>query len=317
MKRRLLAAALGAAALTAGVVGLTTGPAQAVTAVDLVGNFAGDARDEAFLYVAGDTPDLMVSFSGSATSRPTWTTYDYTVSGTYRPIAGNFDGDAFDEILWYAPGSAQDYIWNFTSLSAYTTRPYTVNGTYTPVAGDFTGDGTDDIVWYVPGTGQDFIWDYVADGTYTSTPFTISGRYTPVAGSFGTNATDDILWYSPGSAGDFVWDFTPGGTTYTSRALTINGTFRPIVLDKYNHGWGGEDIFWYAPGTASDFLWNFSGGTYTSTADPVSGTYYSTIAGDFLNDTYEDILWFGDTSEVFWNHRLSGSTVVKTVWTWP
>ena len=42
-------------------------------------------------------------------------------------MAGDFDGDNLDEILWYAPGPAADYLWNFTGYGTYTTRPYTVN----------------------------------------------------------------------------------------------------------------------------------------------------------------------------------------------
>jgi hypothetical protein len=314
--RRLLAAALGAVALTAGVVGFTPGQAQAVTFVDLVGNFAGDAREEAFLYTAGDVPDYMVSFSQDGTSRPVWNTYPFTVNGTYTPIAGNFDGDAYDEILWYAPGATSDYVWNFTSFTGYQTRPYTVSGNYRPIPGDFTGDGTDDIVWYVPGAGQDYIWDYNSDGSYTSVPYTISGNYTPVAGSFGTNDTDDILWYVPGAGADYLWDFNVGSTAYASRPFPINGSFRPVVLDKYNDGWTGDDIFWYSPGTGADYLWDFDGGTYTSTPDPVSSSYYSVIAGDFLGDGFDDIAWFGDTREVLWDHHSGTGGVVKTVWTW-
>lgn len=34
-----------------------------------------------------------------------------TVSGTYRPVTGNFDGNAGTEVLWYGTGSTSDFIW--------------------------------------------------------------------------------------------------------------------------------------------------------------------------------------------------------------
>jgi hypothetical protein len=304
VKRRLIAAVAGTAALTAGVVGLSPTPASAVDAADLAGNFAGDAREEMFWYVAGSTPDLMVSLSNGGVSGGALTA-DYTefaVNGTYDPIVGNFDGDAYDEILWYAPGPTRDYVWNFTDFDSYTTRPYTVNGRFTGISGDFTGDGTDDIIWYVPGSGQDYIWDYNSDGNYTSVPYTINGSYTPVAGSFGTNETDDVLWYVPGSGADYLWDFNVGSTTYASRPFPINGSFRPIVFDLWNEGWTGDDIFWYSPGAGADYVWDFLGGSYVSNPDPVNGNYYSVVAGDYFADGHDDIYWFGFTGETLWDH---------------
>lgn len=309
MKRRLLAAALGAAAMTVGVVGSSTSPANAADFADLVGNFTGDDREEQFWYAAGPGEDLLVSFSNGGTSGGNLTaeTNDHPVNGTYDPVAGNFDGDAYDEILWYAPGTGADSVWNFTSPTSHQSRPFTINGRYRPVVGDFTGDGIDEILWYAPGTAADFVWSFNSSGGYTTSPYTVNGSYQPVAGSFGTNATDDILWYAPGTARDYLWDFNPGTTTYVSRQRTINGTFRPIVLDMFADGWGGEDILWYAPGTTPDFVWDFIGGNYESYPFTVNGSYYSTPAGDFLGDGHDDITWYGDTSGYLWDFAPDGA----------
>lgn len=317
MKRRLIAAALAAGALTAGVVGASQGTAGAALGLeDLTGNFTGDDRDEILWYVAGETPDVMftVAYTGDP-AEPLGVDqfHEFTINGNYDPVVGNFDGDAYDEILWYSPGAGADSLWNFTSFTTVQSTPYTISGTYTPVAGDFDGSGVDDIIWYKPGTGADHIWRFNSSGGYTTAPYRIDGTYTPVAGSFGTNATDDIIWYRAGTGADFLWDFNPGTTTYTSRPQTISGTFQPIVLDRYNQGWGGDDIVWYRAGAGADFQWNYVAGAYTSTPESINGTYWSIISGDVFADGHDDIWWYGDERESLWDHQPpSGARVVTT-----
>lgn len=318
MKRQLLAAGLtAAAALTSGVVGLTPGTASAELGFeDITGNFTGDARDEILWYVAGIEPDPMMTLAYTGDPEFPYVPdqfHRFGVDGTYDPVVGNFDGDAYDEILWYAPGAGADSIWNFTSFTSVQSSPRTISGTYTPVAGDFNGDGIDDIIWYRPGTGQDYLWQFNSSGGYTSTAQRIDGTYTPIAGSFGTNATDDVLWYRPGTGADFLWDYNVGSTTYTSSPQTISGRFQPIVLDRYNQGWGSEDIMWYAAGSAADFQWNFVDGSYTSTPETVNSTYFSVISGDFLGDGFDDIVWYGFERESLWDHQPpSGGRRIST-----
>ncbi|NES72120.1 MAG: hypothetical protein F6K24_46470, partial [Okeania sp. SIO2D1] len=64
------------------------------------------------------------------------------------------------DVLWYRPGTAQDFLWSFNSDGTFESSPFTVNGTYTPITGDFNGNLFSDILWYRPGTGQDFLWSF-------------------------------------------------------------------------------------------------------------------------------------------------------------
>jgi hypothetical protein len=308
MIKRFIAAAVAAALVVAGAVAVsssTPSAAATLSPTEVSGNFAGDAREEVFAYTAGTAPDYLVSFANQGVScgQLTWARYAHTVNGTFYPVAGNFDGDAYDEIFWHAPGAAQDYLMNFTSFTATTVIPFSVAGDYIPIAGDFTADGVDDIMWYAPGTARDAMWDFNPGGGFDDAPFTISGTYRPVAGSFGSDATDDILWYAPGTTTDYFWDFLEGTHDYEPSVLPVSGNYRPFSLDIYGDGPQGGDIFWYAPGTADDYVWDFVEGEYESTLDPVVGNYRPT-SGDYFNDGRDDILWMvpDGTRFYLWDH---------------
>jgi hypothetical protein len=312
MGKRFLAAGIAAALVMAGTVVSSPAPSSADTLspTEVSGNFAGDAREEVFSYVAGSTPDYLISFSNGGTScgQLTWARYPHVVNGTYYPVAGNFDADPYDEIIWHAPGTGQDYLMNFPSFTSSTVTPLTVNGNFVPLAGDFSGDGAEDVVWYQRGPGQDYWWDNNPDGSRDTVALTVNGSgYRPIAGSFGMDATDDIHWYAPGASVDYFWDFVQGThdiVVIEDGQYTVNGIYNPpFVLDIYADGWQGEDAFWYAPGPDTDYLWDYIGGSYTSSQRSVQGTYRPT-SGDYFSDGHDDVLWSVTTSSSFylWDH---------------
>ncbi len=183
-----------------------------------------------------------------------------------------------------------------------------VNGSYIPIVGEFRGaDGLDDILWYAPGSGAESLWVATGDPAdpfdHRSAP-SVTGTYTPVVADMDGNGLDDIIWYAPGTAPDARWMTV--GTSFVRSALTINGTFRPVVLDNLMLP---DSIFWHAPGAATDWLWSFAAnGTYSSGAYQVSGTF-KPVSGDFDSNGWGDIFWYapGSAADSRWARTSGGA----------
>ena len=311
MRRRTIVAFLAMAGAVAVSPGAGTAPAGAqvpsATAA-FSGNFAGDAREEVFLYTdlaAPEPNDSMLSFdNGGTPGGPiTITSHPQDVQGTFVPLPGDFDGDGFDEILWYGAGAAPDVLWDFTDFATHTETPIEVSGRYVPVVGDFTADGVDNVFWYAAGAAIDTIWEFDAGGTHTDHRKVVRGNYFPLVASVGKDGTDDILWYAAGPAPDTLWDFTAGTTQFTSPRWKVTGSYLPFTLDVYGDGPRGGDFFWYAPGRGTDTFWDYLRGTrIQSVVDPVNG-FYVPVAGDFFGDRQDDVLWLNDQRPFLWDHN--------------
>ena len=235
------------------------------------------------------------------------------VSGTYRPIVGNFSGDERDDIFWYAPGSGAEQLWIATGLPS---QPFTkqpgdrVNGTYTPIVGNFGGDAYEEILWYAPGTATDILWTNPA-GYFEPKNIRIDGTFMPlVMDNPGT--WDAIFWYAAGPARDALWQFL--NTTWQSTSYSINGTYQPFVLDQ--NGDFVDDIFWYAPGTTSDTLWvRRPNGGFNPYPKVVNGTY-TPLVGEWSAslDNFEDILWSNPNGgDALWTSDIEGRTTSEPV----
>ena len=239
---------------------------------------------------------------------PTGVTFSSTaeqIHGTYTPVAGDFNGDGATDIIWYAPGTANDYLWMSDSNGDHTSSSMTINGDYVPIVGEFSGDTSADILWYAPGRAHDYLTTSNGDGTFTSTRTAVNGVYTPVAGDYNGDLLTDIIWYAPGTNPDYLWMSTSGGQ-FSSSALRIDGTYTPMVGEFTGDTY--HDIIWYAPGTANDWLWTSDGDGFSSSRTTVNGTY-EPIVTDFNGDGTSDILWYGPgtATDILWLSTPSGT----------
>jgi hypothetical protein len=309
MRRRTILSVLAVAgtAVAIPVGGASPAGAQIAGSTVVVGNFAGTSGAEVFIYdpadVGGPNDQLLTFDRDQPGGTVTVSGFLHDMGPGYVPLAGDYDGDGYDEITWYGPGSLPDVRWDFTDFDAHTDTPLTVSGAnYRPATGDFTGDGVDDIFWYAPGAGTDSLWDYNSGGGFTSAVRAQGGDYRPLVASVGKDNTDDILWYAPGSTADPLWDWTLGTTLYNIKSFTVSGTYRAFTLDMFGDGWRGDDFYWYAPGPGTDTFWDYILGVREfSYTDPVSGDHVP-AAGDFFADGEDDIFWLNDNAPVLWEH---------------
>lgn len=225
------------------------------------------------------------------------------VSGSYTPVAGDFNADGVDDVIWYAPGPTQDYLWQGTVYGRFVGRPISVGGRgYVPVAGDFDGNGTDDVLWYKPGgTGRDdILWRGKRNGTFTGSSVLVTGTFTPTAGDFDGDGRDDVFWYGDGDAADFVWYGTRRG--FTSKAFKQAGTGLVPLAANYD-GDQRDDVFFYGADGIADALWYGNiARSFVKTTGTQIGNSYLPVAGRFNRGRRADILWYapGEANDVLY-----------------
>jgi hypothetical protein len=226
----------------------------------LVGQFGGDGADDLLFYAPGSAADSLWIGHDGARGSATFTKVGLTINGTYRPIVGDFGGDDYDDVLWYAPGGAPDPLWVSadTPTAFDTTRKLAVSGTFTPIAlHDRSAAGRkDDVLWYAPGPAKDYLYHFAESttGTYTVLQPSISGSFQVVPGDWNADDRDDVFLYAPGSAPDYRWLATTSGS-FTSGAVNQGGSYRPVPIADP----AGDGILWWGDGSAAEAYWRSDG----------------------------------------------------------
>jgi hypothetical protein len=277
------------------------------------GRFSSASGGDVFLYNPGSAPDGILHVSPSGTSATT-SFRSVNVSGTYRPVVGDYDGNGYSDILWYAAGTPGDSLWLFKADGTYTTLRVNISGTYRPVVVDADGDGGDDIIWYGPGAIGDAMWLFGANGTYTSKSLKIGGDYVAVVGNWGAQvfggSNEKVIWYSE-TGTDWYWRFDSTGKQTSYPLPDIGAGYTPLVgrfLEESD-----QDVYWYKPGLGAEQLWAFGPTIEPDVAvqtgvPQVKGTYVP-VTADLDNDGFTDIVWSASGGASIWKWKFDGPQV--------
>lgn len=229
---------------------------------------------------------------------------DKSVSGTYQVLAGDFSGDGLDDILWYAPGGAKDYLWR-SPVTSHTTVEVSVSGSYVPLVGDFDGDDHDDVFWYRPGTGADYVWTG-RSGSPAASPFgnqrvTVNGHYEPVVGDFDGDGVDDVFWFRPSSTRHFLW---LGRAGLAFRSVPVSMAIDAIDAIGDFDGDGRTDLVDHRPGATADSVLYSNGSGFDRHTVSVGGSY-DLFVGDFDENGADDLYWYstGAGNDYVWFHE--------------
>ncbi len=229
-----------------------------------------------------------------------------TVGGTFRSVTLDATGDGRGDVLWYAPGAGADHLWIGRGAGQFASVRLSIGGAFDDVVPlDANGDGRNDLLFSNRTTGSAYLWLSKGNGTFTSLRvFPGTGRQ-PLVLDVDGRGGDEVFWYGPGRVGDALWTWQ--GSSFSARAVTVDGTFQPFVGDFDRNG--TDDIFWYGPGSAADRLWlHRSAGGHVSKVISVGGPY-EPVVGDFDGNGGTDVLWYGvgTTTDTVWFSGTAGS----------
>jgi len=227
-----------------------------------------------------------------------------TVNGTYKPFVGDFDGDECDDVFWYAPGAAADFVWYGDPDEGFESRPVTATFDMVPMVGNWDdSDPGDDVFWYGKGGGVETIWA----GTSTRGTFAV-GSAPQVAGTDYRTASfgNGIFFYRPGTGADYFWEgvITGASAPVNSVQTVVNGTYEPYFT--------GQGILLYGPGTQTDrFILEYSpDGDLFVLDGSIIGTYRVAVASPTSGPPLIVFHAPGTAQDYLWVPSMSaGSTV--------
>ena len=278
MKHRTLAASMAASLVVGALAWSTTGAAvdddgwdrRAIPAIPpaqaIVGNFGGDTAADVLWYRPGPAGDSIWYGREGKRGQSNMVKRVVGLSGDYQPIVGDFaSADGYDEILWYAPGATQDYLWR-SIPGDYSfgrrSEPRPVNGDFTWAVLEDNRGGKDDIAWISKGDERDNIWHFNDNGNGSPGNTTVSaqGPYELVAGDYDGNGYDDLFLHAPGAKRDELWRSSPQGTV----SRTILQLNRPFDLTTIRRS-GGDDLFLKPrDGSRYDLVWEHGNPPFSS-----------------------------------------------------
>jgi hypothetical protein len=217
----------------------------------VAGDFDGNGYEDVFWYSPGAGADVMW-YHGPPDSSGVITrqAVSYPVGGTYVPVAGDYNGDGYEDIFWHGPGTVADSVWRFRAGRAWSSvLTSNVTGTtYRLTSGDYTRDGYADVLWHQPGAPGESLWKGTATSFSGAPVSSVTGDYRLRSGDFNGDGFDDAYWYTSGKASQWMGKAT---TPFSSKPAPAIATTALPVAGDFN-GDGRDDVYAYVPGTTGD-----------------------------------------------------------------
>jgi hypothetical protein len=206
---------------------------------------AADSKDRILWYAAGPAGDSEWVFSpdGDGGHRAV----GLTISGTYQTVVGFLaDGDAIEDVFFYAPGSAPDSLWTSNGGEGFTSSSRPVDGTYTPAV--VPGPEGDGILWWADGPATDYYW---RSGSLRSVP---TQRFDETGTPYGSQLGIAVVAVPVGlEIALFEFEGRIAAVDLSPSERDIGPATRPVQGDY--DGDGAPDLFWYGPGARPDEVW--------------------------------------------------------------
>ncbi|HMJ76758.1 MAG TPA: FG-GAP-like repeat-containing protein [Iamia sp.] len=236
---------------------------------------------------------MAVGLTGCEPAHPFFvssTNAGYTVSNGYSPVVGDFDGDGWDDILFFEP-DRWDALWEgrpngrFAHLSA----PAQLDGSYEGTVGDFGGDATDDVLW-TRSDGDDVLWVMQAGGGLASTR-AVSLPEASLETVDNAAGHDTLLVKTQIGRDVRVWDPDAG-----TGALTPLAASDPLVTTSGDFdGDGSGDVFLHRPGGSGDEIaWGDGDATFSIAATTNIGGSYQVHVLRADGDERDDIAFIDE-----------------------
>lgn len=300
----------------------------------VVGDFDGDGLDDVAYYGACGTGEACwrvhtstgSSFSTAGFGAGMWF---YGSGPIHAPVAGDFNGDGFDDIAYYGACGSGTPCWrvHLSNGSSFSTTSFGANmwfygaePIHAPVAGDFNGDGLDDIAYFgACGTGTPCWRVHLSNGSSFSTKSFGAGMWfygdgpvhAPIVGDFNNDGLDDITYYGKCGSGRACWRThlsTGSGFLVTDSGAGIwtgsEPIHAPMAGDFDGDGWKDDIAYYGGCGSGAGVpCWRVhfgDGNGFTRVENYCDGAWFKSsgwtskpVAGRFTSDAWDDIVYFG------------------------
>lgn len=267
----------------------------------LSGDFDGNGSDDVLWYESSLSKATAFLSTGAHLNNYS---ESFCLNGFNKPnhaLVGDFNGDGFDDILWYEESTFQARVFLSNGIKFVQDYAFSLNGFGCPdisLVGDFNGDGLSDILWYESSISKTAIFLSTGMSFSYDDNLSLEGFAPPDAalvGDFNGDGLSDLLWYEGqrSKATAFVSD----GTRFNyDDNFCLNGFGYPDIsaLSDFD-GDGISDLLWYNKSEAklNCFL---SDKTQFNYSDSLSlsgmGMPDYSIFGDFDGNGKTDMMWY-------------------------